>query len=260
MSDMRIDRQPTSTFAVALGLLLLVTFPAAGDAVSDLRATLQKYPANDPFIVSASLRVSGDSQGVAGAQAGSTNFEAELGARGLAIRVPPATLGMAETEAANKKRNPENQTPTRTALVALTIFDVIDALDVATMLLNDLNGATLIEQAASTHAGKSATLLRLKVKSTLAGTSSRFVNEAQIELRVWIDGNGTPVAAERDSNYSASFLFVKAGNVRKERWELAVAGDRLYASRNEEEDRATAIGRSVVRSRSVVYVPKPRAD
>ena len=55
---------------------------------------------------------------------------------------------------------------------------------------------------------------------------------------------------------AASFLFVKAGNERKERWELAVAGDRLYASRNDEENRASAIGKSVVSSRSVVYVPK----
>ena len=104
--------------------------------------------------------------------------------------------------------------------------------------------------------GGGATLLRIKVKSTLAGTSSRFVNEPQIELRVWIDGNGTPLAVERDSSYSASFLFVKAGNVRKERWEIAVAGDRLYASHHEEENRATAIGKSLVSSLSVAYVPK----
>lgn len=235
---------------------LLVGFPAAGDPLLDLRASLQRYPANAPFTVSASLQVSGDSQGVAGARAGSTTFEAENGPRGLTIRVPPSALGAAETEAENKKRNPENLTPTRTALVALTLFDVIDALDAGGMLLNDLDGATLIEQTPSTHAGKSATLLRIKVKPTLAGTSSRFVREPQIELRVWIDSSGLPVAAERDSNYSASFLFVKVGNIRKERWELAVHGDRLYASHNQQEDRATAIGRSIVSARSVVYVPK----
>jgi hypothetical protein len=235
---------------------LLVGFPAAGDPLLDLRASLQRYPANAPFTVSASLQVSGDSQGLAGARAGSTTFEAENGPRGLTIRVPPSALGAAETEAENKKRNPENLTPTRTALVALTLFDVIDALDAGAMLLNDLDGATLIEQTPSTHAGKAATLLRIKVKSTLAGTSGRFVNEPKIELRVWIDSSGVPVAAERDSNYSASFLFVKVGNIRKEQWELAVHGDRLYASHNQQEDRATAIGKSLVSARSVVYVPK----
>lgn len=240
----------------ALPLLLFAVLPAQADPLSDLRAVLQKYPANEQFTVSASLQVKGDSQGMAGGRTGSTNFEAEHGSHGLQIRVPPSALGMAETEAENKKRNPDTLTPTRTALVALTIFDVIDALDVAAMLLNDLNGATLIAQTPSAYAGKSATLLRFKVKSTLAGTSSRFVNEPKIEVRVWLDANGTPVVVERDSSYSASFLLVKAGNVRKERWEVAVAGDRLYASHNEEEDRATAIGKSIVSSRAVVYTPK----
>jgi hypothetical protein len=224
--------------------------------LSDLRAVLQRYPANAPFTVSASLQVTGDSQGAAGKRAGSTSFEAELGPRGLMIRVSPKALGAAETEAESKKRNPDNLTPTRTAMAALTIFDVIDALDAATMLLNDLEGATLIQQVPSSHAGKSATLLRIKVKSTLAGTRGRFVNEPTIELRVWIDSAGMPLAAERDSSYSASFLFVKAENARKERWELAVSGDRLYASRNEEDDRASALGKSLIRSRSIVYVPK----
>lgn len=236
--------------------LLLVALPAAADPLSDLRAVLHRYPANAPFAASASLQVQGDSQGVAGARAGSAKFEVEIGAAGLVIRVRPAALSAAESEAENKKRNPENVTPTRTAMAAVTIFNVVDALDVAAMLLNDLDGATLIQHTPSTHAGKPATLLRIQVKSTLAGTSSRFVNVPKIELRVWIDGNGIPVAAERDSNYSASFLFVKAGNERKERWEIAVAGDRLYASRNDEDNRAAALGKSVVSARSVKYVPK----
>jgi hypothetical protein len=235
---------------------LLAALPAAGDPLSDLRSVLRRYPANAPFAVSASLQVKGDSKDVAGARAGSTRFDVEIGPGGLMIRVPPAALGAAESEAENKKRNPENLTPTRTAMAALTIFDVVDALDAAAMLLNDLDGATLIEQTPSTHAGKPATLLRIKVKSTLAGTSSRFVNVPKIELRVWIDSGGIPVAAERDSNYSASFLFIKAGNERKERWELTAAGNRLYASRSDEDNRASAVGKSMVSSRSIVYVPK----
>jgi hypothetical protein len=234
----------------------LLAFPAAAEPLSDLRAVLQRYPAKAPFAVSASLQVNGSSQDVAGPRSGSTTFEAEFGPAGLVIRVPPAALGAAESEAENKKRNPENLTPTRTAMVALTIFDIIDALDIAAMLLNDLDGATLINQTPSAHAGKPATLLRIKVKPTLAGTRSRFVSEPKIELRVWIDANGVPLAVERDSNYSASFLVVKAGNVRKERWDLAMSGDRLYASHSDEEDRASVVGKSIVSSRSVSYIAK----
>lgn len=234
---------------------LLTAPPMAADSLSDLRTVLQRYPAKGPFAVSASVQVNGDSQGVAGARSGSTNFEVEFGPAGLMIRVPPAALGAAETEAEEKKRDPENRTPTRTAMVALTIFDIVDGLDSASMLLNDLDQASLVSQTSSTFAGKPATLMRIKVKPTLAGTS-RFVKEPKIELRVWVDSNGLPVGAERDSNYSASFVIVSASNVRKERWQFAVFGDRLYAAHSDEDNRASAVGKSIVSSRAVTYVPK----
>jgi hypothetical protein len=239
----------------ALACVFLLAPPVAADSLSDLRAVLQRYPAKAPFTATASVQVSGDSQGVAGARSGSTNFEVESGPSGLTIRVPRTALGAAETEAEEKKRDPQNITPTRTAMVALTIFDIIDALDSSAMLLNDLDQATLVSQTASMHDGKASTLLRIKVKPTLAGTS-RFVKEPKIELRVWIDANGIPIAADRDSNYSASFVVVSASNVRKEHWEFATAGDRLYAARSDEENRASAVGKSIVSSRAVTYSPR----
>src|SRR5438552_12544354 len=151
----------------ALASLFLVAPTLAADALSDLRTLLYRYPGKAPFTVSAAVQVNGDSQGVAGARSGSTNFEVESGPAGLMIRVPPRALGAAESEAEDKKRDPQNSTPTRTAMVALTIFDIVDGLDSAAMLLNDLDQATLVSQAPSTHAGKSATLMRIKVKATL---------------------------------------------------------------------------------------------
>lgn len=236
-------------------LVVLTVFLAAstanGDPLADLREVLRRYPARSPF--AATVQVSGDAQG---ARSGATSFEVEDGSGGLTIHVPPGALAAAEAEAEKKKRDPESLTPTRTAMVALTVFDVIDALDAAAMLLDSLNGATLIEQKPSSRDGKPATLLRIKVKPTLAVARGRFVNEPQVELRVWSDANGVPVAAERDSNYSASVLFLKAGNVRKEQWKFAVNGDRLYASHNEQDDQASALGKSIVTSRSATYAPR----
>jgi hypothetical protein len=230
----------------------LAASTAAGDPLADLREVLRRYPAKAPF--AATVQVSGDAQGAM--RSAATTFEVEDGPGGLNIHVPPTALAAAEAEAEKKKRDPETLTPTRTAMVALTVFDVIDALDAAAMLLDSLNGATLLEQKASTRDGRPATLLRIKVKPTLSITRGRFVNEPQVELRVWTDANGVPLAAERDSNYSASVLFLKAGNVRKEQWKFAILGDRLYASRNEQDDRATALGKSIVTSRSVTYAPR----
>lgn len=224
---------------------------AAADPIADLREVLRRYPAKLPF--AATVQVSGDASGT---RTAATTFEVEDGPAGLNIHVPPTALAAAEAEAEKKKRNPESLTPTRTAMVALTVFDVIDALDAAAMLLDSLTGATLLEQKPSTRDGKPATLLRIKVKPTLAITRGRFVNEPAVELRIWSDANGIPIAAERDSSYSASILFLKAGNVRKEQWKFAVVNDRLYASRNEQDDRATALGKSIITSRSVTYAPR----
>jgi hypothetical protein len=239
-----------------LAFLLLVPLPATADALSDLRSVLSRYPAGAPFATAAEVQAKGRSQEGAEARSGASSFEVVSSSDGLLIRIPPAALQKAEAEAEAKKGDPDTPTPARTAMVALTIFDVIDAMDGAAMLLDNLEGATLISQTAVTRGGKPATLLRVKVKPTLAGTRSRFVNEPVIELRIWVDSGGIPVAAERDSNYSASVVVASASNVRKERWEFAVAGDRLYASRSEQEDRASAVGKSVISSRSLTYVPR----
>lgn len=237
-----------------LASLLVASSSFAADPLADLRDVLRRYPAKAPF--AATVQVSGDAQGAPGTRSGSTTFEVEDGPGGLTIHVPPTALAAAEAEAGKKKRDPESLTPTRTAMVALTVFDVIDALDAAEMLLDSLTSATLIEQKPSSRDGKPATLLRIKVKPTLATSRGRFVNEPQVELRLWTDANGVPVAAERDSSYSASVLFVKAGNVRKERWKFAVIGDRLYASLNEQDDQASLLGKSIVTARSATYAPR----
>ncbi|HEV7765848.1 MAG TPA: hypothetical protein VGQ76_12665 [Thermoanaerobaculia bacterium] len=235
---------------------LVAVFPAAAEPLSDLRAVLQRYPAKTPLVATASVRVNSESDDVGAVRDGAANFDVEAGPVGMQLRVLPATLAAAQNEATSKKRDPNSRTPTRTAMVALTVFDVMDALDIASMLLNELDGATLIKATAVTHAGKRATLLHVKVKPTLAGTSSKYVNEPKIELRIWVGSDGLPIAAERDSNYSASFLFLKAANVRKEHWEVAAAGDRLYASRADQSNRATAAGKKIASSHSVSYAPK----
>src|SRR4051794_31003888 len=110
-------------------LLLLAGFlaawPAVGDPLSDLREVLRRDPAKAAF--AAAVQVSGDAQ--SSVRAAATTFEVEDGPAGLNIHVPPTALASAEAEAEKKKRDPETLTPTRTAMVALTVFDVIDALD-----------------------------------------------------------------------------------------------------------------------------------
>ncbi len=222
--------------------------------LSDLQQRLEKFPAKAPFVASAKVEVNAAAQEDA-SRAGEGAFEIESGPSGFLIRVSPKTLAASDNEAAAKKRDPNAPTPTRTAMVALTVFDIMDSVDAASMLRDDLSSATVLDEKHATLNGKPSTVLHVKVKPSFA-TKSRFVSEPKIELKVWVGSDGVPLAAERVSNYSAGIGFVKGENTRSERWDFAAYGDRLYATRNDQSEDATAAGKHIKSSRMVSYVRK----
>jgi hypothetical protein len=240
---------------VALALLL-TAWPVllTADALSDLQQKLEKFPAKAHFAASAKVQVNAAAQEDA-SRAGEGAFEIESGPGGFVIRISPKTLAVSANEAAAKKTDPNAPTPTRTAMVALTVFDIMDSVDAASMLRDDLSGATLIDEKSATVDGKPSIVLRVEVKPSFA-TKSRFVSEPKIELKVWVGSDGIPLAAERVSNYSAGIGFVKGENTRSERWNFAAYGDRLYATRNDQNEDATAAGKHIKSSRAVSYVRK----
>jgi len=234
--------------------LLAAASPAllAADTLSDLQKRLETFPARAPFAVSAKVRVSAAALQEAG-RAGEGTFDVDSGLSGFTIRISPKTLAASANEAAAQKQNPNAPTPTRTAMVALTVFDIMESVDAASMLRDDLSGATLIDERSAALDGKPSTVLRVKVKPSFA-TKSPLVSEPAIELKIWIGSDGVPVAAERVSHYSAGVAFVKGENTRTERWNFAAWGDRLFATRHERNEDATAAGKHVRSSRTVTYV------
>lgn len=237
-------------FAIASFLAASPMFLAA-DTLSDLQTRLEAFPAKAPFAASAKVRVNAAAQEDAG-RAGEGAFDIEFGPSGFLVRVSPKTLAASAAEAAAQKQNPNVPTPTRTAMVALTVFDIMESVDAAALLRDDLTGATVIDEQRAIADGKPITILRVKVKPSFA-TKSRFVSEPKIELTVRIGSDGIPFAAERVSNYAAGFAFVKGENTRMERWTFAVYGDRLYATRNDRTEDATAAGKHIKSSRTVTY-------
>jgi hypothetical protein len=121
------------------------------------------------------------------------------------------------------------------------------------MLRDDLSSATILDEKSATLNGRPSIVLRVEVKPSLA-TKSRFVSEPKIELTISVGSDGIPIAAERVSKYSAGVAFVKGENTRSERWELTAWGDRLYATRNDQNEDATAVGKHIKSSRTVSYV------
>lgn len=239
--------------AVALIALSSPLVLRAG-TLSDLQKRLETFSAKTPFAAAAKVQVNAAAQEDA-SHAGQGWFEIESGPGGFVIRISPKTLAAADREAAAKKHDPNAPTPTRTAMVALTVFDIMDSVDAASMLRDDLSGATLIDETSATFDGKPSTVLRVEVKPSFA-SKSRFVSEPKIALKVWLGTDGIPRAAERVSNYSAGIGFVKGENTRSERWDFAVSGDRLYATRYDQNEDATAAGKHIRSSRTVWYARK----
>ncbi len=232
---------------IAVSLLIAASpMLLAADTLADLQKRLDKFPAKAPFAASAKVQVNAAAQEDA-SRAGEGAFDVESGPAGFTIRISPKTLLASANEAAAQKQNPNAPTPTRTAMVALTVFDIMDSVDAASMLRDDLSGATLIDEQSG--------VLRVRVKPSFA-TKSRFVSEPKIELKIWIGSDGFPIAAERVSKYSAGIGFVKGENTRTERWDFATYGDRLYATRNEQNENVTAAGKHIKSSRTVSYVRK----
>jgi len=238
---------------VPVALLLFAACPVllAADTLSDLRKRLDAFPAKAAFAASASVELNAAAVDDA-SRAGRSGFDVEYGPAGFVVRISPKTLAASSNEAAAQKQNPNAPTPTRTAMVALTVFDIMDSVDAGSMLRADLNGAILIDEQPATLGGTPSTMLRVKVKPSFA-TKSRFVSEPKIELKIWIGNDGVPLAAERVSNFSAGIAFVKGENTRTERWELAAFGDRLYATRYDQSEDATAAGKHIKSSRTVTY-------
>jgi hypothetical protein len=236
--------------------LIVISSPVVlgADTLSDLQKRLEKFPAKAPFAASARVQVNAAAQEDT-SRAGEGAFDIESGPSGFTIRISPQTLVASANEAAAQKQNPNAPTPTRTAMVALSVFDIMESVDAASMLRADLNSATLVDEQRATLEGRPSTVLRVKVKPSFA-TKSRFVTEPKIELKIWIGSDGMPVAAERISNYAAGVAFVKGENTRTERWEFASYGDRLYATRNDQHEDATAAGKHIRSSRTVSYVRK----
>ncbi|HUJ15460.1 MAG TPA: hypothetical protein VL284_16865 [Thermoanaerobaculia bacterium] len=232
---------------IAVSLLIAASpMGLAAGTISDLQKRLETFPAKAPFAASAKVQVNAAAQEDA-SRAGEGAFDIESGPAGFTIRISPETLLASANEAAAQKQNPNVPTPTRTAMVALTVFDIMDSVDAASMLLDDLSGATLIDEQKG--------VVRVRVKPSFA-TKSRFVSEPKIELKIWIGSDGIPIAAERVSKYSAGIGFVRGENTRTERWDFATFGDRLYATRNEQNEDATAAGKHIKSSRIVTYVRK----
>jgi len=242
------------TRLAAATLLFLLAFPMLGDSTSDLRTTLRRFAGRESIRASVDLQVRNESkdESTAPSRQGRVTVIIDDDNSGFRVTYPRNVIAIAAQEANAKQLDAEKQTPTRTAIAAVNELEMIDSLNVADLFLRDLEGAKLLSEAQSSYSGRPARLLRFQLKPTIGKAEKRRIKAADLFLSLWLGADGVPVGAEKTSRYKASFLVVSVENIRKESWQLSQYRDRLIASRQSEENRASGLGQNFTNKTTIV--------
>ncbi len=227
--------------------------PARADGLGDLRATLARLPGASPVRAALDLAVVNRTKGEANrADEGRTRVELAAGPQGLSITFPAAELDQAKAEMMAQRANPERPTPERTALREVNGLDISEYLSFAGPFLARLERATLVEEHREAYEGRPANLLTLKLVPALRKEEMAHVKESDYTMKVWVGGDGVPLAAETSLHGKAGILFLNFKNLSHESWDFAHAADRLIVVRHHQEVDASGLGQEFHRRTTAV--------
>jgi hypothetical protein len=244
--------------AAGIGLLAaaglgMAAAPARADGLSDLRAALARLPGMAPVRAALELSVANRTKGESNRiDEGRTRVELAAGPQGLSIRYPQAELDQAGAEMRAQRANPERASPERTALREVNGLDAAEYLSFAGSLLARLERATLVEERREAYQGRPASVLVLKLAPALRKEEMAHVKESVYTMKLWVGGDGVPLAAETSLQGKAGILFLNFRNLSHERWEFARAGDRLVVTRHHQEVDAMGLGQEFHRRTTAV--------
>jgi hypothetical protein len=227
--------------------------PARADGLSELRATLARLPGAAPVRAALELSVVNRTKGESNRDdEGKTRVELAAGPQGISIAYPAGELERAAAEMRAQRANPERTTPERTAMREVNGLDVAEYLSFAGPLLARLERATLVEERRAVYAGRPANVLMLKLEPALRKEEMAHVKESVYTMKLWVGGDGVPVAAETSLRGKAGILFLNFKNLSHESWEFARAGDRLVVTRHRQEVDASGLGQEFHRRTTAV--------
>lgn len=233
-----------ATIPQLIPLLLLAALPCAADGLSELRGTLGKLQGSEAIHATAEIQNwSQDGEGKkARIKQTRSTVRIEDGPNGLRLGWTPAQIQAARKESQLKAVNPEAVTPNLDSLSALNGLGATTFLSQSDHLLQQLKGATLLEDRADGYQGKPSRLLVFKLDPVVSADEKSMVKDRKETLKVWLDDHGVPLATEHAMNIKASkFLISFTANNRQVR-KLAVLGNRLVVSDETQENSGSGMG------------------
>jgi len=225
-------------------LFLLAALPCAADGLTDLRGTLSRLQGSEAIHATADIQnwtQEGEGKKAHVKQTHST-VQLEDGPSGLRLGWTPQQIKGARQESQLKAVDPEAATPNLDSLNALTGLNATTFLSQSDHLLQQLKGATVLEDRSDTWQGKPARLVVFKLDPVASSEEKSMIKDRKETLKVWLDGSGIPLATEHAIAIKASkFLMTFTANNREAR-KLAVLGNRLVVQSETKESSGSGMG------------------
>jgi hypothetical protein len=229
-------RLQSEVFMTRFLAIILLTVPATAATLDDVRAAVRRLEAKQP--VRATLTIDQHVK-TAGKYANDTakrlaTADVAHDANGISITIPQALL-----EEARKAPTAQD------AIGSIRTLSVIEALDFRETLLSLLEGAVVTEEKRVVLGPTPARLLVLKLnprprRQSNSITIGSVKNDEK--MRLWIADDSVPLAAERDQNTTAGFMFIKGTFTGHTKYTFARVNDRLVLARMESREGGSGIG------------------
>ena len=174
---------------------------------------------------------------------GATTVLASIDSDGLHVVFPDAQLRQAEKEHAEP--DPDKPQPVSRGLRSIDPVDVRALLGYSKRLLADLNGATLLGEAAGSHDGVPATVLELQMPVKLDKGDRKHIKHASSVMKIWCGADGLPLALEEHSEYKGRIFLIIGFEVHEShKIQFAHSGTRLVVLRAENNEGGSGLGES----------------
>jgi hypothetical protein len=187
---------------VKLPLLFFLAAPTClfADALSDVRATLQELQGDQLLrarVEIKSRRSGGESSKQKQSESVSTVI-VENGPEGLKLSWSPDQIRQSRKAAWNEATNPDIPRSDLAALKTLEPAQALNLLDAADGLRRALEKSELREDKRENYQGKPARVLVLVIELGLDEEERKALKNSESYLKLWLDGDGVPLAMERD--------------------------------------------------------------
>lgn len=229
-------------------LLFLLAAPALlfADGLADVRATLEKLQSDQPLRARVEIktrRLGGESDKQKQSQAISAVM-VESGPQGLTLSWSPEQIKQSRKAAWAQTANPDAPESDLATLKALAAGEALNLLDAADSLRRGLEKAVLQDDKRDTYQGKPVRLLVIRVDLRLDEEERKALKSSEAILKLWLDGDGVPLAMERDIQAKFSKFLIGFRVHEHETREFQRAGGRLVVIRASKDSSGSGLGHS----------------